>query len=480
MFVSLSHIVTYLLCTIVTVTTPRTVLWKPDLSARRGPLYRAIVDALRGDVEEGRLHPGDRLPTQRSLAVALGVGLGTVTHAYREAERAGIIQSRVGRGTFVAQPGSADPLGLPDAGLVEMSVDLPIHAEDPDLAAALQKISRSSAVSRLLRYHHHAGTARHRQAGAAWAERFEMPARPDDVVVCAGSQHALCVSLMAVAGPGDVVLCDELTYPGIRAVTDPLRLRLCGVAMDEHGLLPDAVDAACRQRRVRALYTVPSFHNPTTAQLDATRRRTLADLARRHDFVMLEDDVHRLLSTRPPPPIATLAPERTFYIASFSKAVTGGLRVAFLIPPRDLVTRTTDAVWGTVWMVPTLPVEVAATWIEDGTADDIVRRKRKEAGRRQRTCDELLDGFPFAAQPHGYYAWLELPEVWSSAGFAQEARRRGVAVTPSTAFVVGPASPPNAVRVCVAAPETADEMRRGLLVLRELLRSGPDRRHAVM
>ena len=462
------------------MTIARTILWKPLLPGGGEPLYRRLVAALRHDVAEGRLHVGDRLPTQRDLARALGIGLGTVTRAYVEAQRLGLLSSRVGQGTFVAGPDGNDRLGLPDANLIEMSVDLPVHAEDPDLASALARIARDGRAQRLLRYHDHAGTARHRQAGAAWAERFDVAASPDDVVVCAGTQHALCVSLMATTEPGDVVLCDALTYPGIKAIAKRLHLRLEGVAMDGGGMLPGALEAACRARRPRALYCVPSFHNPTTCQLDEDRRRAIAELAARFDLVVLEDDVHRLTSTSPPAPIATLAPERTYYVASFSKAVTGGLRVAFLIPPRDMVRRAAEAVWATVWMVPTLAVEVAATWIEDGTADATVARKRAEAARRQELCATILSGAPYDAQAQGYYAWLHLPGPWTSADFAAEARRRGVAVTPSTPFAVGPAAPPAAARVCLAAPEGRDEVARGLEVLRELLDQGPARETPLM
>ncbi len=449
------------------------LLWKPALAGAHGPLYRAIVAALRSDIEQGRLHPGDRLPTQRSLAAALGLGLGTVTHAYKEAERQGLLSSRVGRGSFVASPTPSDPLGLPDTRLVEMSVDLPIHTEDPDLASALQKIARKDGVQRLLRYHDHAGTARHRQAGAVWAERFGMPAGPDDILVCAGSQHALTVALMCSTAAGDVVLCDELTYPGIRAIARQLQLSLESIPMDAGGMRPRAIEAACKRRRVRALYCVPSFHNPTTTQLDGDRRQAIARLAIKHDVVVLEDDVHRLMSETPAAPLSTLAPDHGFFVASFSKAVTGGLRVAFLVPPAAYVRRATDAIWATVFMVPTLTVEVAATWIEDGTADAVVAAKHAEAGRRQDILRRLLADAHYDAQPHGYYAWLHLPDPWTSADFAAEARRRGVAVTPSSAFFMGAGRPPPAVRVCLAAPETREQMTRGLETLRGLLDEQP-------
>ncbi|MEQ8767845.1 MAG: PLP-dependent aminotransferase family protein [Planctomycetota bacterium] len=451
----------------------RTLLWKPTLGNHAGPLYRTIAAALKSDIAEGRLHAGDRLPTQRELADALGVSLGTVTRAYQEAERQGLISSRVGRGTFVSTPSTSDVLGLPDSRLIEMSVDLPVHQEDPDLALALQKIARGRGVPRLLRYHDHAGTARHRRAGAAWAERFGVEASPDDVIVCAGTQHALCVSLMAIAEPGDIILCDSLTYPGMRAICHQLRLRLEGLPMKQGALDPSAVEAACKKRRVRALYCIPSLHNPTTGRLGDRKRRALARIAEKHDFWILEDDVHRLMSHEPAPPIATRAPDRTFFIASFSKAVTGGLRVAFLVPPASHLPAVTDAVWATIWMVPTLAVEVAATWIEDGTADEVVARKRAEASRRQERCASILTSARYDSQPSGYYTWLHLPAPWTSAGFARAARKMGVAVSPSGAFLVGSSPPPPAVRVCLGAAESGDEMARGLEILAELLRTGP-------
>ncbi len=459
---------------IVTVTSARTILWRPTIRRGDGPIWRAIVASLEADVAGGRLHPGDRLPTQRDLAQALGIGLGTVTRAYREAERQGLATGRVGRGTFVASATAThDVLGLPDERRIEMSVDLPVHAEDPDLGAVLRKIARRPDVQRLLRYQDHVGTARHRQAGAAWLERFDVPTSPDHVVVCAGSQHAICVALLLAAEPGDAVVCDELTYHGLRAVAGQLRLRLHGVRCDEEGMDPDAVAAICRRHRVRALYCVPSAHNPTTARLAPTRGDALVRLAREYDFAIVEDDVHRLTADDPPTPLAVRAPERTVFIASFSKAVSGGVRVAFVSVPPALADAAAEAVWATVWMVSPLTVEVAATWIEDGTADAVVTRKRAEAGRRQARCRALLGAWPYASHTSGYHVWLQLPRPWTSAAFVAEARARGVVLSPSGAFVVGSAEPPPAVRMCLAAPERLADVERGLEVVRDLLERGP-------
>lgn len=453
-----------------------TLLWTPELR-RDLPRYRAIVEALAEDRRLGRLHPGDRLPTQRDLADALGIGLGTVTRAYGEAERLGLLASHVGRGAFVLGSGPSNPLGLPDHERIEMSVDLPMHCADPDLAAGLLKVARAPGNERLLRYSDQAGSARHRRAGAAWIARFGLDVSPDDVVVCSGSQHAICVTLMACCNPGELVLCDALSYPGIRAITRQLGLKLDGVPMRAGTTDLDALASICRARRVAAFYCAPSFHNPTTGCMSEVDRRALAALAEAHDFVVLEDDVHRLMATDPPAPVATFAPARCAFFASFSKAVAGGLRVAFCVPPRRFAKRVHDAVWATVWMASPLPVEVAATWIEDGSADRVVAQKRGEAARRVARARQVLEAYDFDAQDSGFYIWLKLPEAWSDGEFVDAAREAGVAVAPSTAFATDSRSDRGAARaaarICLAAPESYESCAHGLEILRRVLDDGP-------
>ena len=131
------------------MTNSRTLLWQPDLRARSGPRYLALIAALTDDMRAGRLHAGDRLPTHRDLAEALQLSLGTITRAYKEAEQSGLITSRVGRGTFVAAGSPANPLGLPSERLIEMSVDLPLHRHDPDLALALQRLARRDDLQQM-------------------------------------------------------------------------------------------------------------------------------------------------------------------------------------------------------------------------------------------------------------------------------------------------------------------------------------------
>lgn len=445
-------------------------IWQPKLDTARRPLYAAIVDALAHDTARGRLIEGERLPTHRELSAALGLSLGTVTRAYREAERRGIIRGEVGRGTFVAGGASRpNPLAPVDAAfprVIDLGVSWPMYSEDPDLSAALTRLAARPDVRHLLRYQPNQGMARHRRAGARWVARFGFEVDPDRVLVCVGTQHALTVSLSLLLEPGETLLTEVLTYPGVKAVADFLHLKLQGVPIDKEGLLPDAFAAACRQRRAKVLYCVPAIHNPTTGTMSEDRRREIAAVAEEYGVTVVEDGVHYPLATTPAPPIASFAPERTFLIAGLAKPVCGGLRVAYLVTPRQAVEELGRRIWATSWMAPPLPAEIAAMWIEDGTADRTVQCKRREAAARLDVVRDVFEDLPFRAAPHGFHIWLELPDRWSSEGFAAATFRRGAAVTSAEAFTAGTQPPPAAVRICTSAAEDRSSLERGLRIIR--------------
>ena len=146
--------------------------------------------------------------------------------------------------------------------------------------------------------------------GAEWIGRAGVAASADRVLVCTGSQHGLTVVLATLLQPGDLLLTESLTYAGLKSVAGLLHLQLAGLPVDAHGLRPDALEDACRARRARVLYVIPTLHNPTTAVMPLARRREIAEIAERHDVAIVEDDVHGLLPETRPAPLAALAPER--------------------------------------------------------------------------------------------------------------------------------------------------------------------------
>ena len=448
-------------------------IWSPRLGGRTGPRYLAIVEALAEDVASGVLSDGRRLPTQRDLAERLGVTVGTISRAYSEAARRGLVSGEVGRGTFVRADGDAEP---GPEGPIDLGQNHPPEpAAQPHrraLLAALAGLAARRDVATLLDYPAAGGNAADREAGASWVSRAGVDARPEDVLVCTGSQHGLTVLLATLLEPGSLLLTESLTYTGLKAVAGLLHLKLRGLPIDAHGLRPDALADACRETGAKAVYLIPTLHNPTTAVMPEERRREIVEVARAHGIALVEDDVHGLLPEQRPLPLAALAPERTYYLTSTSKTLAPGLRIAYVKAPSARVPRLAASLRATTWAVAPLTAAIASAWIRDGSADALLQARREEARVRQAMARERLAGADLDAHPEAYYLWLRLPAPWRADAFVAEARERGVIVTPAEAFAVDRDGVVHAVRLCTGAARTRETLARGLDVVADLLAGG--------
>jgi len=232
-------------------------LWSPRLATTDAPIYLRIADQLERDVAEGLLVTGSRLPTHRDLARLLGVTVVTVTRAYAEAAERGLVETTVGRGTFVRAPRRES------AAAAGREIDLSTNALEGPPPAITKELAQRLAGAMATPYGAAGGTERHRAAGAVWIGRQRPDAVPERVLVTAGAQHAIHAALAALTKPGDLVLTEAVTYHGIKSIAALLHVRLEAVRVDRHGLIPDALEQPARRRGARALYVTPTLHNPT-------------------------------------------------------------------------------------------------------------------------------------------------------------------------------------------------------------------------
>lgn len=387
--------------------------WRPTLDPGAStPLYIAIANQLAADVASGKLEPYARLPTHRDLAWTLGCTIGTITRAYAEAERRGLVHGEVGRGTYVRPPAipyaepivarsmvnpTGDPRAVVDTApsrLIDLAMNWPAEVgEDELLRKTLSDIAKMKDINSLLEFSGRAGLERHRAAGARLLARrhqpqahgknaTSIPIDPAHVLVSAGTQHALMVTLAALTAPGDAVLVEDLTYPGVVSLARLMRLRLKSIACDADGPLPGAFESACRVGDARAFYMTPVQHNPTGRTISEGRRRDLARIAETHELPIIEDDVYGFFPLDAPPPIASFAPDHVIHLAGLSKAGAPGLRIGFLHAPPRLAARLAAAMAAASWTAAPIAAEVATRWIDEGVLDEILRRKRAEAKRR--------------------------------------------------------------------------------------------------
>ena len=445
----------------------------PPRGQRTGPIYHAIADAIGREIESGRLKPGGRLPTQRVLARQLGVTLTTVTRAYVEAQRRGLLNGEVGRGTFVRP--SALEVESPEQGVLDLMVNslLPLPYME-ELADRLSAAIPRSAAGRVFAYQPQAGARHNRAAGSAWIELTGLTAPPERVVVTAGGQHAILLSLMALAKPGDEILVEELTYPGITDLAAHFQLRLRTVALDRDGIIPDSLDQACRAGKPAALYCVPSFQNPTASLMSEHRRREIAAVAMTHQLMVIEDDVYGFLAPDTKPLSSFLPDDQFFYITSTSKSIAPGIRIGYLLAPASMIERLSVLVLRTAVNAPPAMAELASSLITDGVAGRIVDWKRKEIAARQEIAARALCGLSVQTHPCSPHVWVRLAEPSRSDAFVARARHRGILLNGAESFAVDHEPAEQAVRIALGPPATRSALEGGLNELVRMLNRVPE------
>lgn len=454
-------------------------MWIPELQGFSGPRYIAIAEALARAVERKELHPGDRLPTHRALADTLGVTVGTITRAYAEAERRGLVSARVGRGTFITDRRQTPGFHIPEQSEpdhVDLSLNLPVAKNRADLLgpALAELATEPETLNRLLNYQPDTGMPEHRAAAAQWLNLCGVRASPEQMIITGGGQNAILLSLMALTRPGDMILSEALTYPGLMAITHQLNLRPQPVAMDEQGLIPEAFEDACKQFSPRVLYCNPTLQNPTNTTLPTERRHQLLEIARRYHVHIIEDAVNTNLLPSAPPSLAELAPDQVVYINSAAKVLAAGLRIGWIMAPEALRLQIAHALRASHWMTSPLLAEISTRWINSGLAGRLRQEQQQEIQARNALAQKYLGAYNCRIDACSLHIWLELPAPWRSRDFVRQAQEMGVQVVSEEKFVVGQYAAPQAVRLSGSCACSVAHLEKGLQILTRLLQQQPE------
>ena len=456
-------------------------VWLPDLSGRTGPKYLRIADAMAEDIYSGRLVDGARLPTHRDLAWRLGVTVGTVTRAYLESERRGLVIGEVGRGSFVRAGGrmAGATAALPsyDSDLIELGINrTPPGVIADAVSEGFGRLAKMRDLDSIMNYQSSRGVRRHRAAAARWLESRGLYASAEQVAITSGAEHGIAASLMAFNDPGAPVLVENLTWSGTRALATFLRMPLRSVAMDDEGMRPDALDAQIRATGARLVYLQPTLHNPTTAVMSVERRHQIVDVVQRHGIIVIEDDVYGMLAPSAPAPLAALAPEAVIYLNSASKVLSPGLRIGCALLPESHAPRFAVAARAVNWMAPPPMAALLTAWVEDDVATELTGRMRAEIATRTAIAESALHGFEYRSAPGSFHVWLTLPEPWRVRDAVAAARRIGVSLCETELFVPGRNATPHALRLSITAPLDHTELRDGLSRLAAMLSVPPELR----
>ena len=438
--------------------------------------YQAVVDAFAADIRAGRLASGTRLPTHRQLAAREGIAVVTATRVYAELEGMGLVSGEQGRGTFVRDialpPGHGIDQQAAAPDTIDLSFNYPALPGQADLLRhALRDLAASGDLDALLRYQPHRGRLQDRAAAARHLRLRGLAVDPGQVLIVNGSQHGLAVTVMAALRAGDVIAVDALTYPGFKVLAATLGLELAPVPATPAGTDLDALELLCATRPVRAVYAMPTLHNPLGWVMSAEARERLAEIARRRGLLVIEDGSYAYLAGAAPPPIAAIAPETTVYVSGLSKSVATGLRVGFVAAPPALVPAIERAIRVTTWNTPALTAAIASRWLNDGTVERLEADKRDDARARQSIARSVLAGLPLVGHPSSYFAWLPLAQDARADRIAATLARAGVSVATAEPYSTS-APAPQALRLALGSADLGS-LRRALSTVREVVEADP-------
>ena len=432
--------------------------------------YKRLVDEFAQQIRSGALSPGTQLPTLRALMTSQRIALATALRVYNELEASGLVVGETGRGTFVRDASVPRGLGLEQQPLSAGSVDLTFNypavpGQAELLREGLRALAASGDLDALLHSPPQGGRPHERQTAARHLRNREIRVAGDQVLIVNGAQQGLAVTLMALLKPGDVLALDALTYPGLKTLAQAHRLDLEALPQIAGHTDLDALEALCQRRPVRALYCMPTLHNPLGTVMSAPDRLRLAQLAERYGFVLIEDGAYAFLAEPSPKPLFTLAPERTVYIGGLSKSVASGLRVGFVVAPKAIIPALEHAIRISTWSTPSLNVALACRWIDSGVVDDLEEQKRQDAHCRQTLARQVLRHSTLIGHPSSYYFWLPLPEGLRADRVVADLARQGVMVTSAEPFATT-AHVPHALRVAMGSV-AMDRLKQALERVRE-------------
>ncbi len=432
-------------------------------------LYERVARELAGRIDRGVYRAGDRLPGVRSLGRDRAVSVATAVAAYRWLEDAGYVEARNRSGVYVrerpggrlAQPAASAPRSRPvpvtgqdmvlrllkaanDPGVVQLGAAVPDPAFLPT-GAVERAVSRAARRhrARAFGYEFPPGAPELRRQVARRMAEAGCAIGPEDVVITSGCQEALSLALRAVTSPGDVVAVESPTFYGLLQVLDSLGLEALEIPTDPRdGISLEALQLAIERWPVKACVVVPNHSNPLGFRMSDGAKHGLVQLLCDHEVPLIEDDVYGDLGFTGPRPGAccALKPDAdVLYCASFSKTLSPGLRIGWIVPGGRHLDRVEYLKYVSNMATPGAAQLGVAELLESGRYERFLRRMRSDYSRAvARMIDAVTRCFPAGTRvtrPRGgFVIWVELPGNVDTFELAVQALDRGVSIAPGRVF----------------------------------------------
>lgn len=360
------------------------------------PLYQTIADAIKERIADGQYRPGQKIPPIRQMTESFGVNKATVHKAFELLKRQGLIENKVGSGSFVRFP--QKPKG--PAGSFDFHTDYLNECFFPyeQAQAIFNRLFETEQARALAPTPVEGDPALLR----VLSRRFHLPV--ERMLIISGAQQGLdLVSKVFAAKISDSILFEDPTYPGAISL---FRARHF-VRMQEDGPDMDQFDQTLSDH-VRLFYAMPSVHNPTGISYSTEKKEAVARRARHQGFYIIEDDYLGELNPSGPRMI-DIEPNRTIHIKSFAQTTLAGIRLGVMVVPEDLFSQFLSAKYSSDISSSGLLQKFLREFINEGHYDQHIRQIREQIARRRRKLMALLRQYPFIDTDHrqsGYSLWV--------------------------------------------------------------------------
>lgn len=437
----------------------------------QGGIGRQLAEALRKAISRGELAAGERLPSTRALANALGLSRGTITDAYDQLMAEGCLETHAGANTRVAAtiqppsmvsqapPNNNTDCPLPPSESVQRYAEiarhlaplpsLPFSVAVPEGQVAMddhwRRLSnriRASQTAAPSGYSDPRGLLTLREAIATYLRKARaVSCKPENIIITEGTQQGLYLAAKVLLASGDTAWAEDPAYPGLTAVLADRNIQVERIAVDAQGF--DVAKAWHICPEAKAAFVTPSHQYPMGMPLSMPRRLALIKWAQKHNGWIIEDDYDSELryAGQPFPAMQGLNSRRVIYLGTFSKVLAPSLRLGYAVVPEGLVTAFTGARALLGRGSPNTEQHVIAAYMKEGYFETHIRRIRNiYAERRQTLIDALQLELPeLKIQPadQGMHLVVWLPDGLADVVIASTASQVGIAVRPLSTMCSG-------------------------------------------
>ncbi|NMS89606.1 PLP-dependent aminotransferase family protein [Clostridioides difficile] len=446
--------------------------WKPNKSRLTNPLYLSLVKCMEKDIESGVLQEGTKLPPQRELADFLDISLNTVTKAYTICKKKGLLYAVGGSGTFVSQSANLGKTILSQEKFnenIELATLVPFYNHNKIIQSLAVEILQQSDADKHLEYTHPLGSYIQKQAAKKYLSKFKVNSKEENIIIASGTQNALMLILASLFKPGDKIATDIYTYANFIGLANLLHIELVSINGDDTGVLPESLDNLCKIRDIQGIYLSPSCSNPTNITMPQKRREEIAHIVKKHNLILIEDDIYAFILDHPLAPIYSMIPEYSVYIGGISKSICPGLRIAYMSFPDRFRKKLENGVYSCNLKTSSLNAEIATQLILKNMHEYIICDKRRMSIERNKMFKKYFPNLDKGYNENSYYQWICLPKGVTGKMFELEGHKRNIKLYGSERFSVGDTQNKFFIRVATCSSKRIEELEKGLAILSNMI-----------